>query len=112
MRWFEIALVVLTAFTGLVWLLDKLYLAKRRAATEGLLDDGKEPIVIDYSKAFFPVLLVVLVLRSFIASCKRSGIEPFAWFRDVLSRIPEHSITRLGELLPHTWKPAISPSQA
>jgi hypothetical protein len=28
------------------------------------------------------------VLRSFIASCKRSGVEPFAWFRDVLSSIP------------------------
>jgi len=41
------------------------------------------------------------VLRSFIASCKRSGVEPFAWFRDVLSRIPGHSITRLSELLPH-----------
>jgi len=52
------------------------------------------------------------VLRSFIASCKRSGIEPFAWFRDVLSRIPAHSITRLSELLPHNWQPATSPNQA
>ena len=33
------------------------------------------------------------VLRSFIASCKRCGVEPFAWFRDVLSRIPVHSVT-------------------
>jgi transposase len=32
------------------------------------------------------------VLRSFVASCKRRGVEPFAWFRDVLSRIPAHSI--------------------
>ena len=46
------------------------------------------------------------VLRSFIASCKRCGVEPFAWFRDVLSRIPAHSITRLSELLPHNWAPA------
>jgi transposase len=45
------------------------------------------------------------VLRSFVATCKRSGVEPFAWFRDVLSRIPAHSITRLGELLPANWKP-------
>ena len=52
------------------------------------------------------------VLRSFIASCKRSGVEPFVWFRDVLSRIPGHTITRLSELLPHNWKPATSPSQA
>jgi transposase len=52
------------------------------------------------------------VLRSFIATCKRCAVEPFAWFRDVLSRIPVHSITRLSELLPHNWKPATSPSQA
>jgi transposase len=52
------------------------------------------------------------VLRSFIASCKRSGVEPFAWFRDVLSRIPTYSITRLSELLPHNWKPLVSPSSA
>ena len=48
------------------------------------------------------------VLRTFIASCKRSGIEPFAWFRDVLSRIPAHPITRLSELLPHHGKPLAS----
>ena len=52
------------------------------------------------------------VLRSFIASCKRSGIEPFAWFCDVLSRIPAHSIARLTELLPHNCKPTTSPAQA
>jgi transposase len=51
------------------------------------------------------------LLRSFVASCKRSSIEPFAWFRDVLSRIPEHSITRLSELLPHNWKPMACPAQ-
>jgi len=52
------------------------------------------------------------VLRSFIASCKRCGVEPFAWFRDVLSRMPAHSISRLSDLLPHNWKPTISPTQA
>jgi hypothetical protein len=46
------------------------------------------------------------------ASCKRYGVEPFAWFRDVLSRIPTYSITRLSELLPHNWQPATSPAQA
>ena len=76
MRWFEIALVVLTLFTGIVWLLDKLFFAKRRAANAGLLDAG-EPVVVDYSKAFFPVLAVVLGLRSFVA-------EPF--------RIPSSSM--------------------
>lgn len=52
------------------------------------------------------------VLRSFIASCKRCGVEPFTWFHDVLSRLSAHSITRLNELLPHNWKPTTCPVQA
>jgi hypothetical protein len=44
-------------------------------------------------------------LRTFIASCKRNGVEPFAWFRDVLSRIGAHPVNRIAELLPHNWKP-------
>ena len=77
MKWFEIILVILTTFTGVVWLVDKLFLARRRVAGAGLLDEGEEPVVIDYSKAFFPVLAIVLILRSFVA-------EPF--------RIPSSSM--------------------
>ena len=65
MKWFELGLVVLTFATGLVWLLDRLFLARRRAARDGLL--AEEPVIVDYSRAFFPVLALVLVLRSFIA---------------------------------------------
>ncbi len=77
MRWFEIALVVLTFLSGLIWLLDKLFFASRRAENAGLLDEGREPWYVDYAKAFFPVLAIVLVLRSFVA-------EPF--------RIPSNSM--------------------
>jgi len=45
------------------------------------------------------------VLLSFVAMCKRCRVEPFAWFRDVLSRIANHPVNRLAELLPHNWKP-------
>jgi hypothetical protein len=45
------------------------------------------------------------VLRSFVASCQRAGVEPFAWFKDVLSRIADHPIIRIAELLPHNWSP-------
>ena len=46
------------------------------------------------------------VLRSFVASCQRVRVEPFAWLKDVLSRIGDHPISRLAELLPHNWAPA------
>ena len=77
MVWFETILVVLTALSGLVWLLDKLVLAKRRALAAGPLEPAREPVLVDYSKAFFPILVLVLGLRSFIA-------EPF--------RIPSSSM--------------------
>jgi transposase len=43
------------------------------------------------------------VLRSFVATCQRAEVDPFRWFKDVLSRIASHPITRLAELLPHNW---------
>jgi transposase len=46
------------------------------------------------------------VLRSFVASCQRIGVDPFAWLSDILSRIAAHPITRIAELLPHNWVPA------
>jgi transposase len=51
------------------------------------------------------------VLLSFVAMCKRSRVEPFAWFRDVLSRIATHPVNRLAELLPQNWTP-LAPAQA
>ena len=46
------------------------------------------------------------VLRSFVASCQRVGVDPYAWFKDVLTRIATHPITGIAELLPHNWTPA------
>jgi transposase len=43
------------------------------------------------------------VLRSFVGSCETVKVDPFEWFRDVLSRIGEQSIQALDELLPHRW---------
>ena len=65
MKLFELLLVVLTLASGLILLAEKLYFAKRRAQRAGLLDT--EPVMVDYARAFFPVLAIVLVVRSFIA---------------------------------------------
>ena len=40
-----------------------------------------------------------------IETAKMSGLDPEAYLRDVLARINDHKINRLGELLPWKWKP-------
>jgi len=66
---FALILVIATAVTGIVWLIDALAFAGRRREAAG---DAPviEPTVVEYSKSFFPVLLIVLLLRSFV-------FEPF-----------------------------------
>ena len=49
------------------------------------------------------------VLLSFIATCKRNMVEPFAWFRDVLTRLAAHPIQRIEEPFPHNWNTSPSP---
>ena len=40
------------------------------------------------------------MMYSFLGTCKKNNVEPFAWLKDVLTRIPDWSIQRLDELLP------------
>jgi transposase len=45
------------------------------------------------------------VLLSFIGTCRLIGVEPYAWFSDVLARIGQgFPVNRLVELLPHRWQ--------
>lgn len=46
------------------------------------------------------------VLTSFIASCQRLNIDPFAYLRDMLGRVASHPVNALDALLPSNWKPA------
>lgn len=62
---FEVVLVGAVLVSGIVWLLDHLLFAKQRETAQ-----GTEPVVVEYAKSFFPVLLVVMLLRSFV-------FEPF-----------------------------------
>jgi transposase len=43
------------------------------------------------------------VLTSFITTCKRLDIDPFAYLRDIFQRISTHPQSRLAELLPDKW---------
>ncbi|MEO8039005.1 MAG: signal peptidase I [Betaproteobacteria bacterium] len=61
---FALIMLVLLIATGSVWLLDKFVLKSRRRP------EAKEPWWVEYPKSFFPVILAVFVLRSFL-------VEPF-----------------------------------
>lgn len=50
------------------------------------------------------------VIYSLIGTCKLSGIEPFAYLRDVLERLPTHPASRIAELTPRGWRVARSAS--
>ncbi len=61
---FSAVMLVIVLITGFGWALDRFYLARRRAP-------GEEPgHVIDNAKGFFPIILVVFLLRAFV-------VEPF-----------------------------------
>ena len=80
---FPLILVIAVAVCGALALFDLLFLAPRRRAAisayEGQVGEpdeqvlqslNKEPLLVEYGKSFFPVLAIVLVLRSFL-------LEPF-----------------------------------
>ncbi len=48
---------------GAVWLVDSLFFRRKRVADDA---EATDPTLVEYAKAFFPVLLLVLVLRSFL----------------------------------------------
>jgi signal peptidase I len=61
---FPAIMVALVFVTGIIWLIDSLFWAPQR------VKEQKEPVVVEYARSFFPIILIVLVIRSFIA-------EPF-----------------------------------
>lgn len=80
---FPLLLVLAVAICGFLALVDLLWLAPRRRRAidayrgqvaqtdEAVLERlAKEPLAVEYGKSFFPVLAIVLVLRSFL-------VEPF-----------------------------------
>jgi len=71
---FSAALVLLLTLAGLIWLIDKAFFRGRRQPIAGKIT---EPVIVQYARSFFPVILIVLIVRSFL-------FEPF--------RIPSDSM--------------------
>lgn len=79
---FSLVLVLATLGSGLFWLLETLLLRRQRQQAVDQLSrnlgergisselQAKQPLLVEYSVSFFPVLAAVLVVRSFLA-------EPF-----------------------------------
>lgn len=99
------------------------YILKNWLALTGYLDDGDLPIDNNRTERSLRGIAVgrnnwtflgsdragktMAVLRSFVSSCELNQVDPFALFRDVLARIPSHSIQKLDDLLPHNWATAL-----
>ncbi|MDR2164738.1 MAG: signal peptidase I [Zoogloeaceae bacterium] len=72
MEYFVPLFVILLVVTGVAWISNTFWLKKRRAP------ESRDPWWVEYGASFFPILLLIAVLRSFVA-------EPF--------RIPSGSMT-------------------
>ncbi len=44
------------------------------------------------------------ILYSLIESCRLQQIDPFSYLRDVISRLHEHPMSRIGEPTPRGWR--------
>lgn len=77
---FALIMLVILAGTGAIWGLDRLlWVENRERKARALSEAGKaeeavharkEPAYVEYARAFFPVILIVFLIRSFLA-------EPF-----------------------------------
>jgi signal peptidase I len=75
---FSFYLVLAALVTGLVWLVDaRMFRPQRMRAAGSAAGGAPEPILVEYARSFFPIILLVLVIRSFL-------YEPF--------RIPSDSM--------------------
>lgn len=105
--------------TGIARALD--YSLKRWAALIRYLGDGRLPIDNNWvENQIRPIALGrknwlfagsqragrrAAAVMSLIQSAKMNGHDPYAYLKDVLTRLPLHPNNRIEELLPHRWQP-------
>jgi transposase len=100
------------------------YSLKRWGALTRFVDDGRlpvdnnwienqiRPIAIGRSNWLFAGSLRAgkraAAVMSLIQSARMNGHDPYAYLKDILSRLPMHKASRIGELLPHRWQPTLA----
>jgi hypothetical protein len=51
------------------------------------------------------------IVLSILSTCRRHGVEPWAYLTDVIERLTENPSCDLQQLLPYNWKPKIAVQQ-
>jgi transposase len=101
------------------------YSLKRWAALTRYLDDGNlpadnnwienriRPIALGRANWLFAGSLRAgqraAAIMSLIGSARMNALDPYAYLKDVLERLPTHPARRIDELLPHRWRTTTPP---
>ena len=100
------------------------YSLRRWGALTRFLDDGKLPIDNNWAENQIRPIAIgrknwlfagslragqrAAAIMSLIQSARLNGHDPYAYLKDVLTRLPMHKNSQIAELLPHRWQPALA----
>ena len=98
------------------------YSLKRWGALTRFIDDGQLPVDNNWIENQIRPIAVgrgnwlfagslragqrAAAVMSLIQSARLNGHDPYAYLKDVLTRLPTHRASRIEELLAHRWQPA------
>ncbi|MBX3708803.1 MAG: signal peptidase I [Gammaproteobacteria bacterium] len=120
---FELILFYASVVTGLIVLFDVIFLARKRKLAQEGETEIKLPIIIDYARSFFPILLIVFLLRSFLYEPFRipsGSLEPTLLMGDFIlvnkfdygirlpvihKKIYGHDVPQRGDIMVFRWPP-------
>ena len=124
--WMQGQRLLVTNGTAIARALD--YSLKRWVALTRYLDDGQLPIDNNgIENQMRPVALGrknwlfagslragqrAAAIMSLIQSARLNGHDPYAYLNDVLTRLPTHKASQVGELLPHRWNASVGPASS
>ena len=121
-RWMLLTRQKITEGSATAKALD--YSLRRWSALTRFVDDGRlpvdnnwienqiRPVAIGRSNWLFAGSLRAgkraAAVMSLIQSARMNGHDPYAYLKDILSRLPTQKDNRIGELLPHRWQSTVA----